>query len=99
MLRSLVGSEMCIRDRQTPNAFCNAKSDIWNHRKAFESYSCRDVAAFMRKQEEFISRYADVFETRGVNGKVLLSLTDEELSDELGVIDKIHRKAILLMTP
>ena len=52
-----------------------------------------EVAAWLHTSKA-LARYAEVFTENGINGKLLLSLSEDELC-ELGVANKFHRARLL----
>ena len=44
-----------------------------------------------------LHRYGEAFETAAVSGPLLLTLTDADLKDELGVASSLHRRKVRTM--
>ena len=74
-----------------------------SHRSALLAWLCvlppqwseGDVGRFISSKDLCnLPQYADAFKEAGIDGEMLLELTDEELTD-LGVANKFHRKKIL----
>merc|ERR1712216_737155 len=53
------------------------------------------VSWFLRRMPFLPPRYFLSFRDKGVNGLILLDLTEAEIREHLGVEDPIHRKRIL----
>jgi hypothetical protein len=63
------------------------------------SQSAAEVAQMLRDHGEGLEVYADKFQTSCITGKVLVSLTEEEMEKDLGVTQKFHRRAIKMLLP
>ena len=60
-------------------------------------WTTNDVGRFLASADICkMPQYVEKFAEEGIDGEMLLELTDGELKDDLGIASRMHRKKILM---
>jgi hypothetical protein len=71
------------------------QSEVRDHRvPSMATWRVRDVTAWLCEDLE-LPQYSEAFSIAAVDGPMLLTLTDTDLRDELGVASMLHRRKVL----
>ena len=62
--------------------------------KPLQSWKVNDVVAFLEAIE--LGTHAEAFKTHSVNGKMLLTLSEQDLYQTLNIVSPLHRKKLLM---
>ena len=62
--------------------------------KPIESWKIQDVVAFLNTIE--LNEHAEAFKKSAISGDVLLTLTEKDMLQTLGIVNELHRRKLLM---
>ena len=62
--------------------------------KPIESWKIQDVVAFLNTIE--LNEHAEAFKKSAISGDVLLTLTEKDMIQTLGIVNELHRRKLLM---